>query len=1168
VQYADYTLWQREYLGDPADMDSRIAEQLAHWEQALAGLPERLVLPTDRPYPPVADFRGATVDVHWPVELQHRVARLAGEHNATSFMVIQAALAVLLSSLSASSDVAIGFPIAGRGDPALDEVVGFFVNTLVLRVELSGDPTVAELLAQVRQRGLAAYENQDVPFEMVVDRLNPIRSLAHHPLVQVMLAWQNFAGRDTDDPTDGSALADVEVGSLPVETHSARMDLVFSLGERVNDEGEAAGIGGSVEFRTDVFDAATVDTLVERLERVLVALTADPDRTLSSVDVLDAGERVRLDGWANRAVLSRPGPAVSIPTLFAEQVARTPDAAAVTCDGHSMSYRELDETSNRLAHLLTGQGVGPGQCVALLMERSAEAIVAILGVLKTGAAYLPIDAAHPDARIATIVADAAPTAAVTSTALVDRLSEWDLRVVDIGDEHRLDGYPTAALPAPAADDIAYVIYTSGSTGVPKGVAITHHNVTQWLGSCDAHLSTHAWAQWHSYAFDASVEEIWAALLHGGRLVVIPETVATSPQDLQALLSAEQVSVLSQTPSAVGVLSPEGLGPTALLVAGEPCPADVADRWSVGRTMINGYGPTETTICAARSAPLEPGSAVVPIGYPVPGAALFVLDSWLRPVAAGVVGELYVAGRGVGVGYVRRAGLTASRFVACPFGGLGAPATRMYRTGDLVSWGSDGQLRYLGRADEQVKIRGYRIELGEIQSALADLDGVEQAVVVAREDRPGDKRLVGYVTGTAQPFETRAALAERLPTYMVPAAVVMLDALPMTVNGKLDTRALPAPEYTDVGRYREPATPAEEALAEIYAQVLGLEWVGVDDSFFDLGGDSLLAMQVVAKVNESLDAHVAVRAIFDAPTVRGLSEQLGRADQAEEALPIEVLKQGTGVPLCCIHDGFGLSWSYRALGEYLDCPIVGINQSPQSDEAQPQSIRGMARDYADRLQSLYPNGPYRLLGWSFGGVVVHELASELQARGCEVQRVILLDATLSSTSKMSRLRARATRSIARNRALAESHVLEYLLRANHIEVPRHWGQLTFRRAERVIAQHAAAGFTAPPRQLVEFMIDSLNTNQLRLLEHVPGVFAGDVVIFSAARRRSGDAPIATVRSRWRSLRNRMATRIHLQSWQPHVAGDITLRSVDFTHYEMFTPAALAEYGDQLRLAIQS
>ncbi|MBO0881566.1 MAG: amino acid adenylation domain-containing protein, partial [Mycobacterium sp.] len=852
VQYVDYTLWQRAQFGDLQDPHSLIAGQLAYWQETLAGMPERLVLPTDRPYPPVADQRGASVGVDWPAELQQQVRELAREHNATSFMVVQAALALLLSKLSSSSDVAVGFPIAGRRDPVLDDLVGFFVNTLVMRVKVAGDPTVAELLALVRQRSLAAYEHQDVPFEVLVERLNPTRSLTHHPLVQVSLAWQNFAEPDSN-PAGGLALGDLRVTSLPVDTRTARMDLAFSLAERWTDAGEPAGISGGVEFRTDVFDPGSIETLIERLRRVLVAMTADPARRLSSMDVLDAGEHAHLDEIGNRAVLTRPAsPAVSIPALFAAQVALKPDAVAVTFEGRSMTYRKIDEAANRLAHSLAGQGVGPGARVALLLERSAQAIAAILAVLKSGAAYLPIDPAAPAARIGFMLDDAAPIAAITTTGLADRLAGHDLVVVDI-DDPAVAAQPNMALAAPGPDpgDIAYLIYTSGTTGVPKGVAVTHRNMVHLAESLPTHLPAgQVWTQCHSYAFDFSVWETWAALLRGGRLVVVPESVAGSPDDFHALLVAEEVSVLTQTPSAVGVLSPEGLESTTLLVGGEACPVEVVDRWARGRVMVNAYGPTETTVYASMSAPLIPGSGVPAIGAPVLGAALFVLDGWLRPVPPGVVGELYVAGAGVGIGYWRRSGLTGSRFVACPFGGAGAPGIRMYRTGDLVCWRADGQLDYLGRADEQVKIRGYRIELGEVQAALGALDGVEQAVVIARADRSGDKRLVGYVTETAagvvDPVKTRAALAERLPSYVVPAAVVVIDALPLTANGKLDTQALPAPEYADAGQYRAPGSAVEEILADIYAQVLGVKRVGVDDSFFELGGDSILSMQVVAR----------------------------------------------------------------------------------------------------------------------------------------------------------------------------------------------------------------------------------------------------------------------------------------------------------------------------------
>ncbi|WP_156803200.1 non-ribosomal peptide synthetase, partial [Mycobacterium gordonae] len=877
VQYADYTLWQRAQFGDLADSGSRIAAQLGYWEEALGGMPERVALPTDRPYPPVADYRGAVVAVDWPGELQQQVARVAREHNATTFMVMQAALAVLLAKVGGSTDVAVGFPIAGRRDPALDDLVGFFVNTLVLRVDLSGDPSVAELLARVRARSLAAYENQDVPFELLVERLHPARSLAHHPLIQVMLAWQNFAG-PSDQSAAGQALGDLTVTPVPIDSHTARMDLTFSLAERWSEAGEPAGIGGTVEFRTDVFDAASIEALIERLGRMVVAMTADPSRRLSSIDLLDRAEHARVDEIGNRAVLSRPAaPTASVPALFAAQAARTPQAVAISFEGQTMSYRELEETATQWAHLLAGQGVGPGQCVALLFSRSAEAIVAILAVLKTGAAYLPIDPSLPAARVGFMIADAAPIAAITTSRLRSRLHGHDLAVIDVTDP-RIDTCPETELSAPQPDDIAYLIYTSGTTGVPKGVAVTHHNITQLIDSLDPKLSgpQRVWSQFHSYGFDVSVWEMWSPLLQGGRLVVIPEPVVGSPEQLHTVLVSEQVDVLTQTPSAVSALAPQGLESVALVVTGEACPPEVVQRWAPDRLMIDAYGPTETTIYATTSAPLTADtthSGVVPIGSPLPGAAVFVLDPWLRPVPTGVVGQLYVAGAGLGIGYWRRPGLTASRFVACPFAG----GQRMYRTGDLVRWRPDGQLDYLGRADEQVKIRGYRIEPGEVRAALAGLDGVEQAVVIAREDRPGDKRLIGYVTevvtATLVPAALRAALAQQLPAYMVPAAVVILDALPLTPNGKLDTRGLPAPEYRDVDRYRPPATAVEEILAGIYAQVLGLEQVGVDDSFFELGGDSILSMQVVARARA---AGVLLRArdLFVEQTVAGLARVVG------------------------------------------------------------------------------------------------------------------------------------------------------------------------------------------------------------------------------------------------------------------------------------------------------
>ena len=862
----------RSFISWLADRDLDAAH--AAWREVLAGFDTpTLVGP---PQKSGLGRRGVTSH-RVPEQTTQAVTELARSHHTTVNTVLQGAWAQLLMRLTGHRDVAFGVVVSGRPAevPGAESMVGLLINTVPVRADITAATTTADLLDQLQRSHTKTLEHQHLALSEIH------RITGHDRLFDTLFVFENY-------PVDTSALSGVDGLNITDFTSHESTDYPLTMQAMPGQE-----LGLRLEYDTDVFDTESIETLIERLETVLVAMTADPGRRLSSVDLLDEAEHARLDGWGNRAMLTQPATPVSIPMLFAAQVARTPEAVALTCGGLSMTYRELEEAANRLAHLLASQGAGPGQCVALLFTRSAEAIVAILAVLKTGAAYLPIDPAHPPARIKFMTEDSAPIAAVTTSGLADRLDGCALPVIDI-DDPRVDTQPSTALPAPAPEEIAYITYTSGTTGVPKGVAVTQYNVVQLFESLDAGLDLapgQVWTQFHSYAFDFSVWEIWGALLHGGRLVVVPESVTRSPDDFHALLVAEHVSVLSQTPSAVGMLSPQGLESAALVIGAEACPAELVDRWAPGRVMINVYGPTETTMWASKSAPLTAGSGAPPIGSPVSGAAFFVLDGWLRPVPAGVVGELYVAGRGVGVGYWRRAGLTASRFTACPFG---EPGARMYRTGDLVCWRADGQLQYLGRADEQVKIRGYRIELGEIQAALTALDGVEQAVVIAREASPGDKRLVGYITGTADPAGVRTALADRFPPYMVPAAVVVLETLPMTVNGKLDTRALPAPEYQGVDRYRAPANAVEEILSGIYAQILDVKRVGVDDSFFDLGGDSISAMRLVAAINTSLDTDLTVHVLFDAPTVAQLAPHIsGEAGRRE---PLVAGERPAVVPL--------------------------------------------------------------------------------------------------------------------------------------------------------------------------------------------------------------------------------------------------------------------------------
>ncbi|WP_231975469.1 non-ribosomal peptide synthetase, partial [Mycobacterium sp. E1715] len=789
-----------------------------------------------------------------PADTTRALSELARSSHTTVSTVLQAAWAQLLAWLTGEDDVVFGAVVSGRPAevPGSETMVGLLINTVPVRATIAATTTVAGLLDQLRRAHNHTLEHEHLALPEIH------RAAGHEQLFDTLFVYENY-------PIDTAALAGAH--EVAITEFVSREFNHYPLSVQAVP-GEELGL--RIEFDTDVFDAAGIEALVERFRRVLAAMTADPTRLLSAIDALEESEHTHLVEWGNHAVLTEPAAGLSIPDLFAAHVARTPEAIALSCDGRHLSYRQLDEAANRLANLLAGLGAGPGAFVALMFSRSADAVTAVLAVLKTGAAYVPIDPGLPAARVEFMIADTAPIVAVTTAELRSRLDGFDVAVIDVH-QSSVHTQPATALPAPDPEDIAYVIYTSGTTGVPKGVAVTHQNVTQLMASLHAPLpGAAAWSQSHSLAFDVSVQEIFGALLDGGRLVLVPEPVATSPEELRALLIGERVNVLSQTPSEAGALSTEGLDGVALVIGGEPCPAELVDRWAPGRVVVNAYGPTETTVDAALSAPLAPGAGA-PIGSPVSGAALMVLDKWLRPVPAGVVGELYVAGRGVACGYLGRSGLTASRFVACPFGGTGA---RMYRTGDLVRWGTDGQLRYVRRADEQVKIRGYRIELGEITTALLAFDGVRQAAVVARAGR-----LVGYVTGTADPAGIRAALAERLPAYMVPAAIVAVDAIPLTVNGKLDTRALPAPEYHDTDAYRAPATPVEGILAEIYARVLGLARVGVEESFFDLGGDSLAAMRLVAAVNAGLHAHLSVQAVFEAPTVRRLAPLLGKGGGA-------------------------------------------------------------------------------------------------------------------------------------------------------------------------------------------------------------------------------------------------------------------------------------------------
>ncbi|MBE8478486.1 amino acid adenylation domain-containing protein, partial [Streptomyces sp. 3R004] len=852
VQYADYALWQREVLGELDDPESPGAGQIAYWRRALAGAPQETMLPFDRPRPAAPSFRGGQVPVQVDAETHARLTELAAQGGATMFMVVHAALSVLLSRMGAGEDICVGTPVAGRSDAQLEELAGLFVNTLVLRSDLAGNPSFRDLLARVRESDLSAYAHQDVPFERLVDELNPERSAARNPLFQVMLALQNVPEPHWD-------LEGLAVEQVPhAEDLAARFDLSLSLSERRSEGGAADGLRGGILYAADLFDEETVRGLAERLTRVLEQVAADPELRLSDLDLLDASERAAVvEEW--NATVSEVDTSTVL-EQFRSSVARAPEAVALWSEGRGLSYAEVDARSDALARGLVARGVGRESRVGLCLPRGAEMVVAMLAVWKAGGAYVPLDPEYPSDRLAYMVTDSAAQLALVTEETADRLSVGVL----LGDLSSDVG----ELAEVGSDQLAYVIYTSGSTGRPKGVAVAHASVANLASVMRPVLGAEPGVtalQFASFSFDAAVLDVAVTLASGGTLAIASAEERLDAAALARMIEAADVTTASVVPSLLGVLEPGAVPGVGNWVLGaERLEAGLAAKWREGARVWNTYGPTEATVITT-AVLLDEGitgeDAPPAIGRPLGNVRTYVLDAFLRPVPVGVTGELYIAGDGLARGYVNRPDLTAERFIACPFDENGG---RMYRTGDLARWTAEGQLAFVGRADEQVKIRGFRVELGEVEAVLAAHPQVDQSAA-----QICDGRLIGYVVGATDTDDLRAFAATRLPDYMVPSTVVVLDALPLTVNGKVDRTALPVPEL-GVAASREPATPTEEALAGLFAEVLDLESVGAEESFFELGGDSLLVMRLIARIRSVLEVSVGVREVFAEPTVAGIA----------------------------------------------------------------------------------------------------------------------------------------------------------------------------------------------------------------------------------------------------------------------------------------------------------
>ena len=1004
VQYTDFAEWQRTWLAG-----ERLEQQLAWWRRRLLDAPGALPLPTDRPRPAVQTYGGARYHLAVPDDCGAALALLALREGSTPYMLFLAAFAALLSRYAGEEDLLVGSPVANRARPEVERLIGFFVNTLVLRIDLRGEPGFRALLARVRETCLGAFANADLPFERVVEEVQPERDLGRTPLFQVLFSLQGSA------PSAATGLAPgLPVSRMKIPSRSAKLDLNLSLVEG------GGRFFGALEYNTDLFDAATVARLGGHLNHLLAALARDSDLPLPDLPLLGPAELHQILAEWNDAPAARPVQD-TLPARFAAQVEATPDATAAVSGDSSLTYGELAHQVRRLARLLRRMGVGTETRVGLYFERGLDLLVAVLGVLEAGGSYVPLDVRFPADRLAFMLEDAGAPLVLTDSRMCQALPASGAQVLclDSAREAIARESPAPLPPLALPESLAYVIYTSGSTGRPKGVLLEHRQVLAYVRGVVRRLGVPApacWALVQPLAVDSSLTVFYPSLLTGGSLLLVPESRAAEPEALADDFARFQVDVVKIAPSHLLALqagfAPERLLPRQRLVlGGEASRREWAERLrdlKPGCEVFNHYGPTETTV-GVLAFRLPEGARhatrTVPLGRPLDHARAHVLGSRMQPAPVGVPGELFFGGECVARGYLGRPDLTAERFLPDPFGG--SPGARLYRTGDLARWLSDGTLEFLGRIDHQVKIRGFRIEPGEIEAALLRHPAVAECTVVARRDHGDEARLVAYVVlvDGAGPGsgDLRAHLAAVLPEYMVPAAFVVLPELPRSAQGKLDRRSLPAPDPAR-DRQRAPAVPPRDTvelrLAQLWEELLGRETVGIRDNFFELGGHSLLAVRLMARIEHRFGRSLPLSILFEKATIEALAPIL-RQDGEADASPLVEIQRGAGGhrPLFLVHPAGGNVLCYGALARHLgrEQPVFGLQDPNFERPGEPRFVLPeMAALYVDAVREVQPRGPYRLGGWSLGGVLAQEMARLLETAGEEVEHLLLIDTRSPAT----------------------------------------------------------------------------------------------------------------------------------------------------------------------------